>query len=235
LFPYHDGAHRRCSARIKPGAARTKWAAALRILQSEVALLSREVGAPRQNTYTEYAKAFRVLGDAPGNIQRVLSALAQQGYYEDPAAPVTLLFDMPLGFGLHMLQITPVLPPRLIIITQNRCPEYWDDLWDFHPTGVLLESDLERQINLVFALVARTGRYRSVPAANSQLTRTERKVLCLLACGNSNPQIAERVGVQHKTIRNVLTTIYEKLGLENRTDTLLYYWDTWQGCARIAR
>jgi DNA-binding NarL/FixJ family response regulator len=134
-----------------------------------------------------------------------------------------------------MLQVTPLLPSRLIIITQNRCPEYWDDLWDFRPTCVLLEGDLEREIDRVFALGARTSRYRSVPEANSQLTPTERKVLCLLACGNSNPQIAEKIGVQHKTIRNLLTTIYEKLCLENRTDALLYYWDTWQGYARIAR
>ncbi len=181
------------------------------------------------------AKAFSLLGEIPGNTQSTLNALFSQGYYYNPDAPITLLLDMPLGFGLHTLQTTPVRAHYLIIVTQNLCPEYWDDLCDFQPSAVVLENSLGRDMEYAFAATQCRKCYRSIPSASSQLTLSERKVLRLLACGLSNPQIAEKTGVQHKTIRNVLTTIYEKLGVENRTDALLYYWGTWQGYTRVMR
>jgi DNA-binding CsgD family transcriptional regulator len=188
-----------------------------------------------QNIHLAYDKTYTIFGNTPGNTQRAIQVLARQGFSYDATAPAAILFDAPLGFGLHTLQTMLKSPEWLIIVTQSRCPEYWDDLWDFRPTSVLLESELEWELECGFAPMQRTKHYRSIPAATTRLTPTERNVLRLLACGNSNPRIAETIGVQHKTIRNVLTTIYEKLGVENRTDAILYYWDTWHGCAKIAR
>jgi DNA-binding CsgD family transcriptional regulator len=188
-----------------------------------------------ENALLAYDKTYTIVGNTPGNTQQALQVLARQGFSYDSAAPVVILFDSPLGFGLHTLQTMPKSPEWLIIVTRSRCPEYWDDLWDFRPTSVLLESELERKLESAFVSMQRIKYYRSIPAATTRLTPTERNVLRLLACGNSNPRIAETIGVQHKTIRNILTTIYEKLGVENRTDAILYYWDTWHGCAKIAR
>lgn len=181
------------------------------------------------------AKAFSLLGEVPSSTQSTLNALIGQGYYYNPDAQTTLLLDLPLGFGLHTIQTTLVPSRDLIIVTQNLCPEYWDDLCDFQPSAVVLENTLGRDLEYAFAATQSCTCYRSILPANSRLTFSERKVLRLLACGLSNPQIADKTGVQHKTIRNVLTTIYEKLGVENRTDALLYYWGTWQGYIRVMR
>lgn len=197
-------------------------------------MLTRKIDPSYQSAY-HHCERFTVFSHSPAKMQSVLNDLARLGFHYDPAAPIALLFDTPVGYGLHTLQAAVERPPNLIVVTQSRCPEYWDDLWDFPIASVLHEDDLEVELESTYRLVSHSKRYRSIPAAPSKLTQMERKVLCLLACGNSNPQIAEQVGVQHKTIRNVLTTIYEKLGVENRTDALLYYWDTWQGCARTAR
>jgi len=181
------------------------------------------------------ARAFSLLGELGGNTQSTLHVLVSQGYSYNPDASTTLLLDTPLGFGLHTLQTTLIRSHDLIIVTQNPCPEYWDDLCDFQPGAVVLENNLARDLECAFAAIECCKCYRTIPLASSRLTLTERKVLRLLACGLSNPQIADKTGVQHKTIRNVLTTIYEKLGVENRTDALLYYWGTWQGYMRVMR
>jgi len=49
-----------------------------------------------------------------------------------------------------------------------------------------------------------------------KLTAREREVLEYLAQGADNAQIAAHLGLSEKTIRNYLTSVFEKLGVENR-------------------
>jgi DNA-binding NarL/FixJ family response regulator len=56
----------------------------------------------------------------------------------------------------------------------------------------------------------------------SRLTRQERRILSLLAEGLTNRQIAERIHLAEKTVRNYVSAILEKLGMERRTQAALF-------------
>lgn len=55
------------------------------------------------------------------------------------------------------------------------------------------------------------------------LTPRERDILALLAEGDSSKQIATRLGLTPGTVRAYLHTIYEKLGVENRTQAAVRF------------
>jgi two-component system, NarL family, response regulator LiaR len=56
----------------------------------------------------------------------------------------------------------------------------------------------------------------------TQLTERELDILRLVAQGLDNVDIGERLGFSEKTIRNRLTTIFEKLHVNNRIQAALY-------------
>ena len=53
------------------------------------------------------------------------------------------------------------------------------------------------------------------------LTNQERRILALLAEGMSNREIAERLFLVEKTVRNHVTRVLAKLGVERRTQAAL--------------
>ncbi|MFA6317849.1 MAG: response regulator transcription factor [Elusimicrobiota bacterium] len=53
------------------------------------------------------------------------------------------------------------------------------------------------------------------------LTKTEIKVLALLGRGNSNKEIAAKLECSVKTIKNHLNSIFQKLGVSNRTEAVV--------------
>lgn len=71
------------------------------------------------------------------------------------------------------------------------------------------------------ALTARVlERVRKGPEVNeelSALTEQERKILTLIAEGLTNRQIGERLFLAEKTVKNYVSSILSKLGLERRT------------------
>ena len=58
------------------------------------------------------------------------------------------------------------------------------------------------------------------------LTAREQDVLRLLAIGLRNPEIADRLGMQPKTVRNYVSNVFAKLQVADRTGAVL--------CAREA-
>jgi DNA-binding NarL/FixJ family response regulator len=59
----------------------------------------------------------------------------------------------------------------------------------------------------------------------SLLTTRERSLLAILAEGESNRGIATALGLSVGTVKNYLTAIYEKLGVENRTKAVVWAHD----------
>ena len=57
-------------------------------------------------------------------------------------------------------------------------------------------------------------------AATALLTATEHAVLHWLAAGHSNAQIGHSMGRSEKTVRNLLTRVYTKLGVTNRASAV---------------
>lgn len=55
------------------------------------------------------------------------------------------------------------------------------------------------------------------------LNENECRILRHLSSGFSNQEIADQMFMSEKTIRNYLSVIYEKIGVKNRTEAVLYY------------
>jgi DNA-binding NarL/FixJ family response regulator len=58
----------------------------------------------------------------------------------------------------------------------------------------------------------------------SSLSKRENEVLLQLAQGLSNKEIAERLCLSEGTVRNCISITLEKLGLRDRTQLAISYW-----------
>ena len=63
--------------------------------------------------------------------------------------------------------------------------------------------------------VTRTSANRSGPTEH--LTPTEKKILGLIGDGLSNREIGDTLGVAEKTVKNHITALLSKMGLQRRT------------------
>jgi DNA-binding NarL/FixJ family response regulator len=54
------------------------------------------------------------------------------------------------------------------------------------------------------------------------LSKREMEVLAQLTRGMSNKEIAQELGISHQTVKNHVTSILRKLGVEDRTQATLY-------------
>lgn len=70
----------------------------------------------------------------------------------------------------------------------------------------------------VFAELKKQKRHR--PAV--QLTNRELEILSFLVKGSSNTEIAHRLFISEKTVKNHLTSIFRKLGVADRTQAVVY-------------
>ena len=65
-------------------------------------------------------------------------------------------------------------------------------------------------------MLQRLARERPTPRLPATLTITERRILCDVAAGFSNAEIAEDYSVAVSTVRKHLENAYRKLGVTNR-------------------
>ena len=65
-----------------------------------------------------------------------------------------------------------------------------------------------------------------------ELSRREREVLDLVAQGLDNLQISAHLGVAEKTVRNVMTNIFDKMSVENRPQAIVRAREAEFGAAR---
>jgi DNA-binding NarL/FixJ family response regulator len=63
---------------------------------------------------------------------------------------------------------------------------------------------------------------RRVRSAGPQLTEREREVLGLVRDGLSNKQIARRLGIAERTVKAHLTSVFQRLGVTDRTQAALW-------------
>ena len=86
-------------------------------------------------------------------------------------------------------------------------------------------DDILRGIHAVhagqFLLGAGASGASRVHTGASPFTARERQVLELLAAGSTTGQISARLGISGKTVRNYLSILYAKLGVEDRGQAVL--------------
>jgi DNA-binding NarL/FixJ family response regulator len=70
-------------------------------------------------------------------------------------------------------------------------------------------------------LTALQGSHLELPPPLDRLTPRERDILTRLAAGDSNLQIARRLGLSDKTVRNQLSVVFTKLGVASRVQAAL--------------
>jgi DNA-binding NarL/FixJ family response regulator len=63
---------------------------------------------------------------------------------------------------------------------------------------------------------------QQTPKSDRQLSGREREVLGLLATGLANKQIARRLGIAERTVKAHLTSIFQQLGVTDRTQAALW-------------
>jgi pimeloyl-ACP methyl ester carboxylesterase/DNA-binding CsgD family transcriptional regulator len=74
---------------------------------------------------------------------------------------------------------------------------------------------------------------RSPAGAFAALTRRERDLVELIAQGLDNAQVAARLGVSEKTVRNHITSIFAKLEVENRAQAIVRARDAGFGSRKV--
>lgn len=153
-----------------------------------------------------------------------------------PAADASLvLLDVKLADGSG-LELLPELlgvdaPPKVLILTSFSEDDTVREAMRRGATGYLLKHHgPEALVDRVRAalrgeLPLDPAAVRALTASDAdplaELTPREREVLALIAGGLSNREIAARLGVREKTVKSHASRVFEKLGVERRTQAAL--------------
>ncbi|MFQ5611878.1 MAG: response regulator [Anaerolineae bacterium] len=158
--------------------------------------------------------------------------------------PAIALLDinMPEVDGVEATRsITAEFPQtRVVILTMYRRNDYIFEAIKAGASGYLLkEVELDELLEAVRAVARgeavvdpaiasrllaefRTAPTRPPAAPKDALAERDLEILRLLAQGLSNQQIADRLFIAEKTVRNRLSLIFRQLHLKNRTEAALY-------------
>ena len=130
-------------------------------------------------------------------------------------------------------------PPKVLVISAFGDVEYVLAMLRAGATGYLLKDEEPAFIvngirsvhrgetclspSVTTSFVAATLHDKS-RFAFSQLTNREREVLYLVANGNDNDAISEKLSITLGTVKNHVSNVYEKLGLRSRAEVVAWAW-----------
>jgi DNA-binding NarL/FixJ family response regulator len=92
---------------------------------------------------------------------------------------------------------------------------------------ILLETDpaWERFCKEVLDFMGVRDSVRAEDAAFASLTAREREVLALITEGLGNAEIAKRLSISEKTVRNHVSNVFDKLGVWSRAQAMVFAHD----------
>ena len=145
--------------------------------------------------------------------------------------PDVVLVDLQLpdGTGIELMhEMRETVPGALpIVLTSFDDDEALAEALDAGARAYLLKTVHGAEISDVVRAVASgrvlldertvTRRRADHDDPTAELTNAERKVLDLIGDGLSNREIGERLGVAEKTVKNHITSLLAKMGLQRRT------------------
>ncbi len=148
-------------------------------------------------------------------------------------ARIIVVVDAPYGFALDYLHNCCPAHAVVIVATGNTCSAYWEELQEQQPAVLLVGTDLAREVADAVRRAAVGESYQIVPTDRLVITPTERRVLRGIAHGLDNRQIAQAASISEKTVQNVVSQLYAKLGVTNRVAAAARYWNVWTGQSSV--
>jgi hypothetical protein len=126
-------------------------------------------------------QTYRLLCGIPALAEEIGGRLRRLGWIISTTAPLGLLIDGPWGVAPRGLEQGH--PSELVVVTDNPCPEYWEDLWSYRPCGLLAGGHSVEDLAEALRR-ARAGEcFRRTPPHDSPLTLVERHLLRHCAMG----------------------------------------------------
>lgn len=156
--------------------------------------------------------------------------------------PDVLLLDinMPKKNGLEVLKILKENKSKLrvLILTVHNEVEYLMKAMDIGANGYILKDSESSELKKAIFSVAAGEDYIQpslIPVLNSKmieknkdegkiesLTRRELEVLKLLAIGMYNKEVAEKLHISERTVKNHVSNIFKKLEVTDRTQAAVF-------------
>lgn len=156
--------------------------------------------------------------------------------------PDVALLDirMPSGTGIEICRrlLSENSDTRVLFLTSSAEQEIVDEAIRSGAHGYLLKeinttallqairdvasgrSILDPQITARVMSLLKTERAKPIVAA---LSPQEQRVLALIAAGRTNKEVAAEMGLAEKTVKNYLSTIFDKLHVTRRSQAAVYY------------
>ncbi len=138
---------------------------------------------------------------------------------------VTLIVDTRPGVAPKTLKSFQAC--QCVVLSDNLCPEYLENLWDQGIAGLLTHGHRISEIAHALRRTFERERFRSGTNTSSILTPRQRTLLRLCAEGMSNANIGDCLEISAGVVRNSLSEIFSRLNLSNRHQATLYYWGLW--------
>ena len=156
--------------------------------------------------------------------------------------PDVLLLDinMPRKNGLEVLQSLKNSRSKIkvLVLTVHNDVEYLMKAVDIGVDGYILKDSESAELKKAIFAVAEGKNYIQpslIPALNSKmiekirdegkidsLTKRELEVLKLLAVGMYNKEVAERLEISERTVKNHVSNIFKKLEVADRTQAAVF-------------
>jgi DNA-binding NarL/FixJ family response regulator len=166
-----------------------------------------------------------------GSLARLRADLVILASADSPAADVRALALLP-GPAPSVLVLTRTAAPREVLdCLRTGASSYLVD--GQYTRGDLVAATLDTLAGRshlspsAIAAVVRATREDTVPAEHPTgavpLSDRQREILGLLADGLSNSDIAARLHLAEKTVRNQISAIYAKLPVRSRAEAILYW------------
>ena len=165
----------------------------------------------------------RVVGEASSGREAIALASETQ--------PDVVLMDLRMrdGDGIAATkEISAALPAtRTLVVSWSDEPEHVRDAYAAGARGYLVHGRFDAaQLASTLRTVARENERPELPelgpdqAEAARLTGREVEILALVRRGRRNREIASALGIEEKTVKNHLNSIYSKLGLAGRVEAL---------------
>lgn len=127
---------------------------------------------------------------------------------------------------------------KVLVLTVHNEIDYLVNVLNYGANGYILKDSGSGELIRAIKTVYNGDRYIEtdmVPALNARLlkmeedsyqiknlTKREKQILVFLAKGNSNKDIANEFSISERTVKNHLTSLFKKIGVNDRTQAAVY-------------